>query len=458
MKVFNTLSQKKEIFKPLGNTVGLYTCGPTVYHYAHIGNLRSFIFEDILKRTLLFNDYKVKHVMNITDVGHLTSDGDSGEDKMLKGAKREKKTVWEIAEFYTTAFKQDISKLNIISPKVWSKATDHIQEQIDMVTQLEKKGFTYTSGGNVYFDTSKQKDYGKLVRLDLKGEMKSRVKKDVNKKNPHDFVLWFTKSKYSDQSMKWDSPWGNGYPGWHIECSAMASKYLGKQFDIHCGGMDLAPIHHTNEIAQSEAAYGKKWVKYWMHSEFLVLSKGKKMSKSTGDFLTLSVLEDKGFNALDYRYFCLGTHYRNPLMFSIGAMESARNARKKLFDRVLLLKGSKHEKSHNTGKKYLKQFTSEINDDLNTSKCLAVMWDVLKSDLSDHVKYLLILEFDKVLGFNLGSLKKVEVPASVKKLAEERLEARNSKDWKKSDKLRDKIVKLGYSVADTKDGYEISKL
>ncbi len=389
--------------------------------------------------------------MNITDVGHLTSDADEGEDKMLKGAKREKKTVWEVAEFYTEAFKEDIKKLNIIEPDIWCKATDHIKEQIDLIKQLEKKGFTYTAGGNVYFDSSKFKDYGKLARLDLNAEGKARVEKDKNKKNPHDFVLWFTKSKFDKQAMKWDSPFGIGYPGWHIECSAMASKYLGKQFDIHCGGIDHIPVHHTNEIAQSEAAFGKKWVKTWMHNEFLVLPKGKKMAKSADNFLTISLLEEKGFDALDYRYFCLGTHYRNPLMYSEKALESAKTARKKLFEKTLEIK----ESGGKCVAKFINQFTKNINDDLNTSKALATTWELLKSDLSNKEKYATLLHFDRILGFNLGKLKADKIPANIVKLAKERLKARNDKDWKKADKLRDEITKLGYSVADTKDGYEI---
>ena len=318
LTLYNTLARKKETFVPLKKgSVGMYCCGPTVYNYAHVGNLRSYIFEDVLRRVLEFNKFKVKHVTNITDVGHLTSDADVGEDKMLKGAKREKKTVWQIAEFYTKAFKDDIIKLNIKNPNTWSKATDHIKEQITLIQILEKKGFTYQAGGNVYFDTSSVKDYGKLAKLDLKADTKERVEEDKNKKNKHDFVLWFTKSKFQDQGMKWKSPYGTGYPGWHIECSAMSMKYLGKQFDIHCGGIDHIPVHHTSEIVQSESATGKKpWVKYWLHNEFLVLRKGEKMAKSGDNFITLQTLEEKEFHPLDYRYFCLGTHYRKPLMFS----------------------------------------------------------------------------------------------------------------------------------------------
>src|SRR3989344_6571705 len=300
---YNTLSRKKESFVPIKKgKVGIYTCGPTVYNYAHIGNLRSYIFEDLLKRTLLFNNFKVRQVMNITDVGHLTSDADSGIDKMLLGAKRENKSVLQIAGFYTEAFKEDIKKLNLIFPDYFPKATEHIKEQIELIRKLEKKGFTYAAGGNVYFNTGKLKDYGKLARLDLKAQKYERVEKDTHKKNHSDFVLWFTKSKFQDQELKWSSPWGKegGYPGWHIECSAMALKYLGEQFDIHCGGIDHIPVHHTNEIAQSEAAIGKKpWVKYWLLNEFLVIHSGDRMAKSGENFITLSTLESRGFDALD---------------------------------------------------------------------------------------------------------------------------------------------------------------
>ena len=463
LKLYNTLTRKKELFKPIKKTeVGLYTCGPTVYNYAHIGNLRSYIFEDILKRTLLFDKFKVKHVMNITDVGHLTSDADSGEDKMLKGAKREKKTVWEIAQFYTKAFQNDIKKLNILNPDVWCKATEHIKEQINLIKRLEKNGFTYSSGGNIYFDTSKVKDYGKLVQLDLNAENKARVKKDDNKKNARDFVLWFTKSKFQDQEMKWPSPWGEGYPGWHIECSAMSIKYLGEQFDIHCGGIDHIPVHHTNEIAQSESATAKKpWVKYWLHNEFLVVENGK-MAKSGDNFITLSTLEEKGFEALDYRYFCLGTNYRKSLTFSYEALEGAKTARQRLNEHILELKKEKNIVKGNNKLvgKFLNQFTADINDDLNTSKALATMWEVLKNDkLLGKEKYDLLLQFDSVLGLELSKIKveKVTLPAEIKKLAEKREKARKNKDWATADQLRDEINKNGYSIADTAEGYEIKK-
>ena len=461
ISVYNTLSRKKEQFRPLfSDSIRLYTCGPTVYNYAHLGNLRSYIFEDILKRVLLFNGYKVKHVMNITDVGHLTSDADEGEDKMLKGARREKKTVWEVAEFYTRALKQDMKKLHLLPPNILCKATDHITEQIEMVQILEKKGFTYFRDGNVYFDTSKLKDYGKLASLNLAKERRARVESDLNKKNPHDFVLWFTKSKFQEQEMKWPSPWGlEGYPGWHIECSAMASKYLGEQFDIHCGGIDHIPVHHTNEIAQSEAAFGKKpWVKYWLHNEFLVLEKGEKMAKSGENFWTVQKVEENGFNPLDYRYFCLGTHYRKPMLFSLEGLEGAKSAREKLFEKVLKMKYCHHGKDSKAQKEYLKKFTSQVNDDLNTPQALATMWEVMKDEkLTNHNRYLLLLEFDKIFGLNLGEIKKDAIPEEIMKLAEERQKARRKKDWKKADLLREMIQEKGYDIGDMPEGYELRK-
>ncbi len=468
--LYNTLSRKKELFQPLHKShAGLYTCGPTVYHYAHIGNLRSYIFEDVLKRTLLFNKFKVKHVMNITDVGHLTSDADTGEDKMLRGARRENKTVWEIAKFYTDAFMQDIQKLNILPPDIVCNATEHISEQIALIQRLEKNGFTYNACGNVYFDTSKLDDYGKLARLDLGAQTQARVEKDSNKKNQHDFVLWFTKSKFQDQEMKWPSPWGLGYPGWHIECSAMSMRYLGEQFDIHCGGIDHIAVHHTNEIAQSEAATGKKpWVRYWLHGEFLVIqvvekSSAERMAKSGENFITIRTLETQGYDALDYRYFCFSTHYRMPLMFSYEALEGAAVARKRLAEKVIELKENckKDVKVHTERQeKYLLQFTEQINDDLNMPQALATMWGVLKTEeLSAKDKYTLLLKFDKIWGFNLGLLQKekVKIPNDVKKLAEERLRVREQKDWKKSDELRERIRKLGWIVGDTKEGYELKR-
>ncbi len=460
---YNTLTKKRETFVPFNlKQVGLYTCGPTVYNFAHIGNLRAYVFEDVLKRVLLFNGYNVKHVMNITDVGHLTSDADTGEDKMLLGAKREKKTVWEIAEFYIDAFKRDIKKLNIIKPALWCRATDHITDQIELVKRLEARGFTYTAGGNIYFDTSKLKDYGKLAQLKLDEKRKARVEKDPHKKNQHDFVVWFTKSRFQEQEMKWKSPWGYGYPGWHLECSAMSMKYLGDQFDIHCGGIDHIPIHHTNEIAQSEAAIGKKpWVKYWLHNEFLVLNKSEKMAKSGENFITLATLQGKGFHPLDYRYFCLGTSYRMPLMFSYEALEGAKNARRRLVEKVLEFKKVKRVGLGNKklSEKYLQQFTEQINDDLNTPQALATMWEMLKyGGLSSKEKYALLLKFDAVLGLDLRKVKEEKVSKYIIQLAEERLQARQNKEWKKADELRQKIAALGFVVGDTKEGYEVRRI
>jgi len=462
LKLYNTLSRKKEIFEPINSKeVGMYCCGPTVYHYAHIGNLRAFMFDDFLKRALLFNGFKVKQVINITDVGHLTSDEDSGEDKMLKGAKREKKTVWEVAEFYTQAFNSDLRKLNVNFPEVQPKATEHIKEQIELIKSLEENNVTYVAGGNVYFDTSKIKDYGKLARLDLTAEAKSRVEKDLNKKNPHDFVLWFTKSKFKDQEMKWGSPWGEGYPGWHIECSAMSMKYLGEQFDIHCGGKEHVGVHHTNEIAQSEAATGKKpWVKYWVHNEWLVLAKNEKMAKSGSNALTLATLEDKGYHPLDFRYFCLGTSYRKPLTFSWEALDGAKNSRAKLMDQMKLLKSAKPTvKKHTTlQNKYLEKFKLQINDDLNTAKALATLWEMIKDkSLTEGEKYGIILRFDDVLGLDVNAIIEEEpIPEEVIELAKKRVLARKNKDWGESDSLRDEIQEAGYSIKDTKDGYELS--
>jgi len=458
MKLYNTLTRKKEEFKPIKpKEVGMYCCGPTVYNYAHLGNLRSFVFEDILKRALVYNNYKVNHIMNITDVGHLTSDADEGEDKMLKGAKREKKTVWQIADFYTKAFFEDIKKLNILKPDKTPKATEHIQEMINIIKILEKKGYTYQSGGNIYFNTKKFKNYSKLARLKLTNQ-KERVNKDKNKKNPTDFVLWFTKSKFQNQEMKWDSPWGKGYPGWHIECSAMSSKYLGKQFDIHCGGIDHIPVHHTNEIAQSECAFDKKpWVKYWLHNEFLLINNGK-MSKSINNFLTLKSLEDKNIPPLALRYFFFTAHYRKKLNLTEKSIQSAKNSLEKLQHQVNLLKESKEIKTNpKLVKKYKESFINAINDDLNIPKALALTWDLLKDNqLSAKDKYNLLKDFDKVFGLNLNKTKE-SIPEEIKKLISQREKARKNKDFKKADEIRNKIQDKGYLIEDSKQGARVRK-
>ncbi len=455
MIIFNTLTRQKMPFEPINaDEVKMYCCGPTVYHFAHIGNLRSYIFEDILRRALEFEGYEVKHVMNITDVGHLTSDADDGEDKMLKGAKRENKTVWEVAEYYTRAFMDDMKALNLLHPTVVCKATDHIQEMIDLVKRLEENGMTYTANGNVYFDTSKLSDYGKLAQLDKQQlEAGARIEIDPNKKNAHDFVLWFTKSKFDDQEMKWDSPWGRGYPGWHIECSAMSTRYLGDQFDIHCGGIDHISVHHTNEIAQSEGATNlKPWVRYWMHNNFLTLGKNEKMAKSAENFLRIQTLVDKGYSALDYRYFCLNAHYRKELTFSWESMDSAKKSLMRLREKVELL-GDKEGKED---KDYLEKFEKAISDDLNTPQALAVVWELMEDKkIKNPDKLSTILKFDEVLGLKLDEPLEFKVSNDVESLVLERNAARKAKDWKKSDELRAEIEKAGYLVKDGPKGTEI---
>ena len=434
--------------------------GHAVYNYAHIGNLRTYIFNDILRRTLLKNGFKLKEVMNITDVGHLTSDADTGEDKMLVTARKEKRSVLDIAKFYTQAFFRDTERLNIQKPEIIPKATEHIKDMIEMDKKIEKNGFAYFRGGNLYFDTARLGDYGKLARLKL-DELKegARTDKDPNKKNPTDFVLWFTKSKFKDQEMKWDSPWGTGYPGWHLECSAMSSKYLGEQFDIHTGGIDHIPVHHTNEIAQAEAAFQKKpWVKYWIHGEFLVMDKGK-MAKSAGSFITLQTVIDKGFEPLAYRFLCLGTHYRKQLMFSWEAMDTAASAYKALKNRIAELK--RDDSSFDKGNKvefYKKEFMNRINDDLNMPQTLALLNDMLKDDkLGTKEKLNLISEFDKILALNLLKEEKIKIPKEVQELVDKREKARKEKDFKLADKLRDEITKRGFILEDTKEGVRIRK-
>jgi len=465
--LFNTLSRKKEEFKPINPPdVGMYSCGPTVYNFAHIGNLRTYVFNDLLRRALMRNNLKLKHVMNVTDVGHLTSDADEGEDKMLLSAKKEHKTTLDVAKFYTDAFFNDTKLLNIQDPDVICKATEHIKEMIELNKRIESNGFAYLEGGNLYFDTAKLDDYGKLARLKL-DELKegARTDKDHNKKNSTDFVLWFTKSKFADQEMKWESPWGTGYPGWHVECSAMSSKYLGEQFDIHTGGIDHIPVHHTNEIAQSEAAFGKKpWVKYWIHGEFLVMDKGK-MSKSAGTFITMKSLTDKGYDPLAYRFFCLGTHYRKQLMFSWEALDGAASAYKSLKNKIAELKAKmkaeeKQDCIASDEKEYESDFMEAINDDLNMPKALAILNELINDPCtSNKAKLDLISSFDGVLGLDLlKEEEELDVPADVRELVKQREEARKKKDFKLSDQLRDAIKAKGFVVEDSKGGQRVKKL
>ncbi len=458
IKFYNTLNRKKEVFKPIKNKkVGIYTCGPTVYWYQHIGNLRSYVNWDILKRVFFENDYNVKHIMNVTDVGHLTSDADIGEDKIEKAAKKEKKSAKEIADYYFKIFKKDLEKLNILMPNKFPKATNHIKEQIELIKILQKKGFTYKTSDGIYFDTSKFKDYGKLGKIKIEELEAGKRTSMRDKKNKTDFALWKFSSKNKKREQEWESPWGKGFPGWHIECSAMSMKYLGKHFDIHTGGEDHIQIHHQNEIAQSECATGKKFVNYWLHSAFLTF-KGKKVSKSKGGLYTLSQLEKKGFSALDLRYFYLSAHYRKQLSFSLNALKASKNTLKRLREII-----SRLDKNQRTNKKNIelahKQFLKFINDDLNIPKALSYMWEILREDkLNDSEKYTLILNFDKIFGLNLKKDDEILIPKKIHELAEKRKKLRNAGMWTKADEIREKIKKQGYLIEDTKTRYRLKEI
>lgn len=464
MRLYNTMSRSIEEFVPINEgKVSMYCCGPTVYNYAHIGNLRTYIFEDLLRRTLRRSGYDVKHVMNITDVGHLTGDGDDGEDKMEKSARETGRTVWDIAEFYMKAFFRDEEALNIERPDIICRATEHIDDMINLIKRLEEGGHTYISGGNVYFSIDSISDYGKLARLNL-DDLKSgaRIEVDSNKKNPKDFVLWFTNSKFKDQAMMWDSPWGRGYPGWHIECSAMSMKYLGEHFDIHCGGIDAIPVHHTNEIAQSEAATGKTWVNYWCHGEFLLMGNAK-MSKSSGSFVTLPVLEGGGYDALDYRYFCLTGHYRSQLRFSYEALDAARSARKGIMERIADAKseGPAATDPSEKAREYMAAFDEAMENDLNAPKALSILWQMLKDNgLSSSDKLAAAYHMDGILGLGLDKAEKKEetLDAELQALLDERTAAKKAKDYKKADEIRDKLLSMGYAVKDTPAGPVLQKM
>ena len=464
MKIYNTLTKQVEEFVPHNeNNVTMYTCGPTVYHFAHIGNLRTYIFEDIFEKGLNFLGYNVKRVMNITDVGHLTSDSDTGEDKMLKGAKRENKTVYEIADFYTKAFFNDTNKLNIAKPKIIEKASDHIAFYIKMIENLLEKEVAYISNGNVYFDISKANDYYKLSGKDSNDLIvgaREDVDLDIHKKNPADFVLWFTTSKFENQAMVWDSPWGIGYPGWHIECSGISIQFLGEFLDIHCGGVDNIFPHHTNEIAQSEAYLGHKWCSYWVHGEHLNDQSGK-MSKSNGEFLTLSLLEEKGYNPLIYRLFCLQSHYRNQLVFSYEGLDQAKNTYQKLKNRINNLKNNNNEIDNDTLEKYTNQFKEAISNDLNTSLMLTTLYDVLKADINDETKLELVRLFDSVLSLDLLVNEEIdeELKLFIESKIEERKLAKQNKDFTLADEIRDELLSKGIVIKDTREGttYEVRK-
>ncbi len=458
--LYNTLTKRTEEFKPNEEgKVRMYTCGPTVYHFAHIGNLRSYIMEDVLEKYLRYTGYDVKRVMNITDVGHLTSDADSGEDKMLKGAKREHKTVMEIAEFYKKAFFDDCAKLNIKTPDVTEPATNCIPEFIHMIEELLKNGYAYEAGGNVYFDTSKLEEYYVLSNQneeELQVAVRDDVEEDINKKNKTDFVLWFTKSKFDEQELKWESPWGMGYPGWHIECSSISIKHLGEYLDIHCGGVDNIFPHHTNEIAQSEAYLGHKWCNYWFHVQHLNDQTGK-MSKSKGEFLTVPLLEEKGYNPLVYRMFCLQSHYRKPLLFSFDVLDNTKTSYEKLVNKIAAL-GEDGTLMQQDIEEYKKKFKEAMGNDLNTSQALTVLYDVLKSSLDNASKRYLIEDFDKVLSLGLldAANTSVEIDESLaefaEKLIEERNQARKNKDFAKADAIRAELAEKGIEIKDTREG------
>ena len=456
MKLYNTLTRKVEEFIPHNESeVTMYTCGPTVYHYAHIGNLRTYIMEDILEKTLKYVGYNVKRCMNITDVGHLSSDSDSGEDKMLKGAKRENKTVLEIAKMYTEAFYSDLEKLNIRKPDIISPATENISEYFKMINTLLDKGYAYIANGNVYFDVSKLEDYYVLTNH-KEDEMvvgaREGVEEDPFKKNQADFVLWFTKSKFDDQELKWDSPWGIGYPGWHIECSGISLKYLGEYLDIHCGGVDNIFPHHTNEIAQTESTIGHKWCKYWVHGEHLNDKTGK-MSKSKGEFLTVSLLEEKGYDPIVYRFMCLQSHYRKQLLFSYESLDNTKQAYEKLKNRIKLIKEN-IEGELIDAKIYKDKFKEALENDMNTSDALTALYDVVKSDLNNKTKLELIKEFDSVLSLRL--LEENEIDEELKKYIEtkleERAQAKKDKDFTKADLIRDELESRGILIKDTREG------
>ena len=462
LKLYNTMTRQKEDFQPLKDgQVSMYSCGPTVYNFAHIGNMRTYIFVDSLRRVLKQNGYKLNGVMNITDVGHLESDSDTGEDKMATTAKRENRSPYEIADFYTKAFFDDLERLNIQKSEHTPKATDYIKEMIDFVLSLIENGYAYETSDGIYFDISKFEDYGKLSRINLEEQIAgARVEVNDEKRNPYDFALWKKASK--EHIMQWQSPWGMGYPGWHIECSALGKKFLGEVFDIHTGGVDHIPIHHENEIAQSEALSGKPSVNYWMHSEFMMVNNGK-MSKSLGNTYTVSDLQKMGYDPMDFRYFCLNTHYRKKLNFTFEGLDGAKTARKRLCEQI-----NAHRLSNNNGidiEKYYRQFDDAINDDLNIPLALGILWTALKEQKSQKV-YEFSLYADKVLGLRLEKNAKElimedkiedDIPKEIEELAKKRLEAKKSKNYSLADELRNKITQQGYTIIDTPQGYKITR-
>lgn len=450
LKIYNSLSRKLETFRPLKRGwVSIYACGPTVYQTAHLGNLRAYIFEDILRRVLEYNGYRVKHIMNITDVGHLTSNADTGEDKIESAARSQHKTAREIAGYYTDLFKKDLKALNIEFPNKFAPATKYIKEQIKLIRQLEKRGYTYQTTDGIYFDTKKFKHYGRLAKISIG---KARVCHSGEKKSETDFALWKFSRPNEKRQQEWPSPWGVGYPGWHLECSAISTTELGQPFDIHLGGEDHITIHHNNEIAQSEAATGKPLAKYFVHGAFMLMGKDK-MSKSRGNFLTLSDLEELGFSTMAFRYLAVVSHYRSKLNFSQSAMEGAQNSLHKLQEIFAVKK-----RGGKVLKKYQQKFLTVINDNLNLPEAMKIVWEVAGSKANSADKQATLLDFDRVLGLGFKNYKALIIPTEIKKLARERQKARVKRDWRQSDKLRKEIKKLGYEILDTPSGPTLRKL
>lgn len=454
LRLYDTYTRSLREFEPIHpEEVGLYTCGPTVYDYAHIGNFRTYIFTDILRRVLAINGYSVKHVMNITDVGHLTSDADEGEDRMEKGSRRTGMTAWEIAELYTQEFKLDLERLNILEPTIWCRATDHISDQIEVIQCIEKNGYTYRTSDGIYFDTSKMRDYGLLARLDIEG-LQAGARIDIGeKRHLTDFALWKFSTPDQKRQMEWDSPWGVGFPGWHIECSAMSAKYLGPLFDIHCGGEDHISVHHTNEIAQTQACYGTRLANFWMHGYFLQIDEAR-MGKSAGNFLRLQTLIDMGYDPLAWRMFCLNAHYRAKLNYTVdgldGAMISLDRLRKAAYD---------WGEPSVVDEEYVAKFLETVNDDLNMPRAMALTWDLVKSDLPNGTKKATILYFDQILGLRLDEWEPIEeiIPDEIMELVQKRQEARQDKRWKDADALRDEVSVAGFEIEDTPQGPRVKR-
>ncbi len=461
MKVYNTLTRRKEEFTPIdGKTVTMYSCGPTVYSYAHIGNLRTYIFMDLIRRTLRYDGYKIKGVMNITDVGHLLSDGDEGEDKMQKAAREQQKSPWEIAKFYADIFFNDIAALNITKPEIIAKATDHIPEMIEFVQQLIEKGYAYEISDGIYYDIARFPSYGKLSGQSIDDkEAGARIEENAEKRHPADFALW--KKADKNHIMQWESPWGMGFPGWHIECSAMSRKYLGEVFDLHTGGIDAIPVHHENEIAQNEALAGKQTVNYWMHGEFMLVDGGK-MSKSLKNTYTVSQLQEMGYSPLDFRFFCLNAHYRKKLNFTFDGMNAAKTSRERLNNAVAQHRNGTAEADKAKLEAYKREFDEAVNDDLNIPLALGVLFNLVKEPRSKAV-YDLVMEFDKIFGLSLDKAVETvketndDIPAEVTELVNKRAEAKKAKNFALADEIRAKIAELGYNVKDTREGVVVTK-